>query len=114
MFFFPPVYLVKPWSARLGKAFDLLAFGKPYHLPERVFAVANDGNIDIDILADARRVNVDVDDLGFRSKCADLTGYPVVKTHPNCKDKVRMRYRHIGLVGAVHPEHPQPVRVGLT
>ena len=112
VFFLPLGYLIKPWSTSSARSWIWLFFCKLYQLLERILAVADDGNVDVDVFADTGRINVDVDDLGIRGKGADLSGYTIVKAHPDRKDNVRMGYSHVSLIGAVHPEH-SPARSGL-
>ena len=76
-------------------------------LTEHGLDVADDRDVHMDVLADGRRVDVDVDDLGLRAELRYLAGDPVVEPGPDGDDEVRKVDRHVGGVGAVHPHHAE-------
>jgi hypothetical protein len=53
-----------------------------------------------------------MDDLGLRTKMSDLAGHPVIKARTHRDQHIAMMHRHIGLIGAVHTEHPDKLRIG--
>ena len=73
--------------------------------------VADDRDIDLDVLRDARRVDVDVDDLGVRGEGRDLAGDAVVEPGADGDEQVALLDRVVGVGRAVHAEHVE--RLGL-
>ena len=75
--------------------------------------VADDRDVRGDVLGDLRRVDVDVDELRPRRELGELAGDAVVEAGADGADQVRLVHRVVGRAGAVHAEHPEPLRVGL-
>ncbi len=64
--------------------------GLQHHLGQYVLDVADDRQVDTDILLDRGRVDVDMDDLGVRRKGGDLAGDPVVEAGADGDEQVAM------------------------
>ena len=71
----------------------------------------DDGHVHPHVLGDGRGVHVDVDDLGVGTEVLDLAGHPVIEAGPDGDQDVGLVHRHVGLVGPVHPEHAEELRV---
>ena len=74
-------------------------------------AVADDGDVHLDVLGDGRGIDVDVDDLGVGREHFHLPRHPVVEPRPDRDQAVRVMDRHVGVVRAVHAEHFEGERV---
>ena len=46
-----------------------------------------------------------------RTILGQVIGGPVVKANADGKNHVRVVHGHVGFIGAVHPQHPQRLRV---
>jgi hypothetical protein len=75
-------------------------------------AVADDRDVRRDVLGDLRRVDVDVDELRARGELGELAGDAVVEARADAADEVGLVHRVVRRAGAVHAEHPEPLRVG--
>ncbi len=90
----------------------ILFFEKGKNLRDDPFAVSDDGEIDPHILTDRGGIDVDVDDLGLRSKGLDLPGHPVIKSGSDGNQEIRLHHRHIGPVGPMHSQHAKGKGMG--
>ncbi len=115
MLLFPGRELLAPWHGRGNQLVHLVAgFDELLdELVEHIFQFPDYRQIDSDIFLDRCRVDIDVDDFGVRGKGGYLSGHPVVKTRSDSDQKIGFGNGHIGVVGAVHPQHPQRKRVSL-
>ena len=90
-----------------------LAPDPPACLVEHMRAIADDTDIDLDRLVDRGRIDVDVDLLRVRREGVDTAGDAVVEARADRIDHdVAVVHRQVGLVGAVHAEHAEPLLVG--
>ncbi|MBA7623712.1 hypothetical protein ES703_31111 [subsurface metagenome] len=64
--------------------------------------VAHDGYVRADVLANFRRVNINVHDMGMRGKGAYLSRYPIIKSHTNGNKHIRALN---GIISVDHPVH---------
>ena len=71
--------------------------------------IGDDAQIDADILVHARSVDVDMDLLRFGRKRIEPPGHAIVEPRAEAQDQIGLVHRHIGFIGAVHPQHPQPL-----
>ena len=78
-------------------------------IAEHVGGIANNRHIDADVLVDRRRIDIDVDLLRARRKRIGASGDAVVEARADAQHDVAIMHRHVGLVGAVHAEHAEPV-----
>jgi hypothetical protein len=78
---------------------------------EHRFYVAHDRDVDLLVLPDLRRVDVDVDDRGVRREGLDPAGDPVIEPDADGKQEVALRDRVVRGLGAVHTEHAEAERV---
>ena len=76
-----------------------------------VLGVAYDRDVHLDILLNARRINVNVNDLGMLGKLIDLSGSPIVKAGAHSDQQITLGYRIIGIPRPVHSQHAQELRV---
>lgn len=76
--------------------------------------VTDDGHVGVAVLADLGRVDVGVDDLGFRRERVELAGHPVVEAGTQRDQQVAALQRRHGGHRAVHAGHAEvlPVAVG--
>ncbi|MNE47736.1 hypothetical protein D3C80_1421520 [compost metagenome] len=72
------------------------------------FYIAYNRNIRCNVLADFRRINVDVDNLRFWSKAVQLTGYTVIEPSTDVNEQITLLYGIIGCIGTVHTRHSHP------
>ncbi len=77
-----------------------------------VTAVGHQGNVHPHVLADRTGVDVDMDDLGMGGKGVDSAGDPVVEAGPHRDQEIAIGHRHVGEIGAVHPQHSHAERIG--
>ena len=75
-------------------------------------AIADDRDIDLDVLVDRRRVDIDVDLARAGRERVDAAGDAVVEARADAQHHVAVVHRPVRLVGAVHAEHAEPLRVG--
>jgi hypothetical protein len=78
---------------------------------EHVLDVADDRQVDHDVLVDRAGVDVDVDLLGAGRELVQPAGHPVVETRADVDHDVAAVHGEIGLVGAVHAQHAEELRV---
>ena len=89
-----------------------------FRLPEaqqvfqHVGAIADDRQLHAHVLVDRRRVDVDVNLDRVRREGVDTAGDAVVKARADVDHHVAVVHGHVGLVGAVHAEHAEPLLVG--
>ena len=83
-------------------------------LAEHVLGVADDRDVRGHVLGDLRRVDVDVDELRARRELRELAGDAIVEARPDRADQVGLVHRVVRGARAVHPEHPEPLGIGLT
>ena len=77
-------------------------------LGQHFFHVANDGHIDLDALGNARRVDVDMDDLAFvLREMLGIADHAVIKAGTYGQQHVAVLHRVVGFDGAVHAQHAQ-------
>ena len=69
-------------------------------------------HVDPHVLVDRGRVDVDVDLLRARREGVEPPGHPVVEARADRDHHVAAVHRQVGLVGAVHAEHAEELRVG--
>ncbi len=82
------------------------------HLFQHLLHRPDDGNVSGDVLGDAGRVDIDMDDLGARAELLGVVGDPVVQARAGGQNHVGVVHRHVGFVGAVHTEHAEELLVG--
>src|SRR3954471_6337265 len=75
-------------------------------------AIPDDGNVDLDVLVDRRWIDVDMDFLRSGREGIDPAGDAVIETRADANHQIAVVHRQIGFQGAMHPEHPEPLRVG--
>ena len=72
-------------------------------------AITDDRQIHRNGLVDAGPVDVDMDLDRVGRKGIEPACHPVIKPCADADDQVRLVHRPVGLIGAVHPQHPQPI-----
>ena len=75
-------------------------------------AIADDGDIGLDVLVDRGAVDIDVDLLRSGREGIDPPGDAVVEARADADHHVAIVHGVVGFVGAVHAEHAEPLRVG--
>ena len=105
----PFVYLRPPGVMRL--LVDRMRLGAPqtHQIFQYMGAIADDRQIDLDVLVDRGRVDVDVDLFRMRRESVEPAGDAVVETRADGDHQVAIVHGVIGLIGAVHAQHAQPV-----
>ena len=81
-------------------------------IAQHIAGVADDRHVDADVLVDRGGIDVDVDLLRARRERVDPAGDAVVEARTDAQHDVAAVHRHVGLVGAVHAEHAEPVLAG--
>ena len=79
---------------------------------QALLGVADDRDVDADVLVDRGRVDVDVDLLAARREAVEPAGDAVVEAGADADHHVAVVHGEVGLVGAVHAEHADELRVG--
>ena len=82
------------------------------HLLEHLGAVADDWDVDPDVLVDRGAVDIDMDLLGARREGIDPAGDAVIEARADADHHVAIVHGVVGLVGAMHAEHAEPLLVG--
>jgi hypothetical protein len=77
------------------------------HIGEDRFYVPDNRDIDPFVLADLRRVYIDVHEFCVGRKGIDLPGYPVIEPCPDREHEVALGDCEVRVLGPVHPEHPE-------
>ncbi len=75
-------------------------------------AVADDRNVDLDVLVDRGRIDVDVDLPRAGREGVEPAGDAVVEARADADHQVAIVHRPIRFPGAVHAEHAEPLRIG--
>src|SRR5215831_1994332 len=107
MFFFPTSDLMPPRAARSFESlvrrrlFGELAVDATQHF----LHVAHDRHIRRTVLADFRRINIDVDDFRMGRESGQPASYAIIEADAKSNQKVGMAYGHIGCVAAMHARH---------
>ena len=83
-----------------------------HHIFEHMRAVADDPQIDLDVLVDRRRIDVDVDFFRARREGVEPAGDPVVEARTDGDHQIAIVHRPVGFPSAVHAEHAEPLRIG--
>ncbi len=81
------------------------------HRLEHPLHVPDDRHIHPHVLADCRRVDVDMDDLRLRGESFHISGYTVVKPRADGNEHVAVMHGHVRIPCAVHAEHAHGERV---
>ena len=79
---------------------------------ERVADIRDDRQVHAHVLVDRGPVDIDVNFARVRAERIQPPGHPVVEAGAEAHHEVGLVHRHIGFVGAVHPQHPEPLRPG--
>ena len=72
---------------------------------------ADDGHLDLDVLGDRRRVDVDVDDARVRAEARQIARDAVIEARAHGQQHVALVHGHVGFDGAMHAEHAKKLRV---
>ena len=75
-------------------------------------AIADDGEIGLDVLVDRGRVDVDVDLLRSRREGVEPAGDPIVEARADGDHQIAIVHRPVGFPGAVHAKHAEPLLIG--
>ena len=71
------------------------------------------GHVDVDVLADRRGVDVDVDDLGLGGEVGQVAGDAVVEAGADGDEAVGFLHGVVGEGAAVHAQHVEALGVAL-
>ncbi|CAA7626911.1 conserved hypothetical protein [Magnetospirillum sp. UT-4] len=107
----PLVDLAPPRLQRL--VIDAGLPGLPHldHVFQDVGGVADHRQVDRHVLVDGTGVDVDVDLLGIRREGVEPPGDAVVEAGADIDHQIAAVHGQVGLVGAVHAEHAQRLRI---
>ena len=108
----PVVDRLPPLGERGRVGLQRVGAPQPHHVLEHVRAVADDAEVDLDVLVDRGRIDVDVDFLAVRREGVEATGDAVVEARADADHQIAIMHRVVGLERAVHAEHAQPLLVG--
>ena len=82
------------------------------HVGQHELDIADDRNIDLDVLGNRRGVDIHMDDrLGFGRKVGEPPGDPIVEARSHGDQAIGVGDRGVGAIRTVHPEHPEAERV---
>ena len=101
-----------PLAERLAVGLRLAVAPQLQHVLEHVGAVADDRHVDLDVLVDRRRVDIDMDLGRARREGVDPAGDAVVEAGADADHQIAVVHRPVGFPGAVHAEHAEPLRIG--
>ena len=85
---------------------------QPHHVLQHMRAVADDAEIDFDVLVDRGRIDVDVDLPRLRRKGVEAAGDAIVEARADADHQIAIMHRVVGLERTVHAEHAEPLLVG--
>ena len=108
----PAVDLLPPRLQRRLVDLRLLRLPDEDQILEHLADVADDRQVDADVLVDRRGIDVDVDLPRSRREGVDPAGDAVVEARPDADHHVAIVHGVVRLVGPVHAEHAEPLRVG--
>ena len=78
-------------------------------ISQHVFNIADAREICLDVLADFRRINIDMgDSFGLRRKSVQFHRNPVIETRADRNNEIRILHCHIRRIYAMMSEHAQP------
>ena len=77
-----------------------------------VGAIADDRNVDVDVLVDRRSIDIDMYLLRARRERVEPSGDPVVEARADADHQIAIVHRPVGFPRAVHTEHAKPLRIG--
>ena len=83
------------------------------HGVQHIGRIAHDGKIDLHILAQLTRVDVDLDDGGVLCKGLGVQGHTVREAGAHCNEHIAVGHSAVGGVAAVHAHHPDVHRVAV-
>ena len=120
---------VRAGSVRIGKAVACLPAADPRfpfgqlrraaiapgrdQLLQHRGAIAHDAKLHRHDLVDARPVDIDVDLRRSGAERIQPAGHPIVEPRADADHHVAPVHRHVRFVSAVHPQHAEPVRIGV-
>ena len=82
------------------------------HVGDHAADGANDRHVHLHGLRDRRRVDIDMDDLRMRAEVLDLARHAVIESGTDGDQAIGLMHGHVGLVGAMHAEHPEELLIG--
>ena len=85
---------------------------QPDHILQHMRAVADDAEIDFDVLVDRGWIDVDVDLPRLRRKGVKASGNAIVEARADADHQIAIMHGVVGLERTVHAEHAQPLLVG--
>jgi hypothetical protein len=74
-------------------------------------AVPHNRNCDRYVLADRSGIDVNVDYMGLRCKGSNLPRDAIIEAHTDGNQEIAFGSGHVGGVGPMHTDHPQPERI---
>jgi hypothetical protein len=104
MFFLPGRRLFHP-------CFNRSRFGERQEFFEHEGGVAHDRDFHRHVAGNGGGIDIDVHDPGVRGEGIEFARDPVVKTRADTEEEVAFGDRHVGGIGAVHPDHAQVERM---
>ena len=107
----PLVDLFPPAVEFTGVNVQRLRAPQPDHVFEHVSGIADDRNIDHDVLVDRRGVDINVDLGRIRRELVELAGDAVIEARTDVEHHVTVVHGQIGFVGAVHAQHPNELLI---
>ena len=104
MLLFPFLNLFEPFA---GVTFLYIFI----HLCDCFFCVSNDRNVYMDVSGNGSSININVYDLGMRSKLVKLTSDTVIETGSDGEQEITFIYSHICRIGTMHTKISDEQRV---
>ena len=108
----PFVDLLPPVAERLLVGLRRAGAPQRDHVFEHMGAVADDRHVDLDVLVDRRRIDVDMDLGRAGREGVEPAGDAVVEARADADHQIAIVHRPVRLPGAVHAEHAEPLRIG--
>ena len=75
--------------------------------------IAHNRHVGLTILADFRRIDIDVDYAGGGGESIQLAGHAIIETGANSHEQIGALHRTGGGDGAMHAQHAEVLRVGV-
>ncbi|RPK42869.1 hypothetical protein EES39_20180 [Streptomyces sp. ADI92-24] len=109
----PAVEVLPPGGVVAGVALGVLGLDRLDEVGDDLAGVTDDRHVGGAVLADLRRVDVRVHDLGVRGEAVQLAGDPVVEPGPQGDEQVGLLQRGDGGDRTVHTGHSHVQRVAV-
>ena len=108
----PRIDLAPPGRDRLRIGHRCVRLPRRDQRVQHAARIADDRHVNRHVLVDRRTVDVGMDLLRPLAERVQPSGHPVIKPRADVQQHVAAMHGQVGLVGAVHPQHAEELRIG--